>query len=129
MSEKDLNLEWNVGVEDLSTISVDGESLENSDIDEILESSDDWKILDNSGGVTSNTDSLDYEVSGESPNTIDESVFLDSWDSAMARRNVIKDWDNFWTYLRWFFFSAILLLLWVLALALFYSFGIYIKYE
>jgi len=126
MSEKDLNLEWNVGVEDLSTISVDGESLESNDIDEILESSDGW-ILDNSGGVSSSTEDLDYEISGQSHNAIDESVFLESWDNAMARRNVINDWDNFWSYLRWFFFSAILMILWVFALALFYSFDIYIK--
>ena len=123
MPEKDPNLEENVDVSDLSSISLDDESL--SDIDGILDSESSPEVVTTENADTEN---LSYDVSDQGvSNPIDESVFLDSWDSAMARKNVIKDGDNFWAYIRRFFFSATFTLLWVLAIALFYSFSIYIK--
>ena len=122
MPEKDLNLEENVDVSDLSSISLDDESL--NDIDEILDSESKFE----SDTTNSDAENPSYEASDQEVSSpIDESVFLDSWDSAMARKNVIKDDDNFWSYLRRFFFSATLTLLWVLAIALLYSFSTYIK--
>ena len=122
MPEKDLNLEENVDVSDLSSISLDDESL--NDIDEILDSESKLE----SDTTNSDAENPSYEASDQEVSSpIDESVFLDSWDSAMARKNVIKDGDNFWSYLRRFFFSATLTLLWVLAIALLYSFSTYIK--
>ena len=122
MPEKDPNLEWNVDVSDLSSLSLDDESLH--EIDGILDSettSSDVVL------TTPETDNLNFESSDQASSTIDESVFLESWDNAMARVNVIKDGDNFWSYLRWFFFSSLLTLFWLLAIALFYSFSSYIK--
>jgi hypothetical protein len=73
MPEKDLNLEENVDVSDLSSISLDDESL--NDIDEILDSESKLENdTTNSDAENSNYDVSDQEVS--SP--IDESVFLDS---------------------------------------------------
>ena len=120
MAEKDPNLEWNLDVSDLSSISLDDESLENLDIDGVLENPE--SVGDSSSSENLNSQTLDVWSS-----TIDESVFLDTWNITQPRINVVKDQDNFWFYLRCFFFSAVLTLLWLLAIILFYSFRFYIK--
>ena len=120
MPEKDPNLEENVDVSELSSLSLDDETL--NDIDEALGT----ESTDETVGTMNISDVPDFEASDPVSSSIDESVFLDSWDSAMARKNVIKDDDNFWVYLRRFFFSALLTLLGILAIALFYSFNTYL---
>ena len=124
MSEKDLNLEWNIDTNTLSPDSLNEESLEGLDIDEMLETEGSPNLVDN---VVSSTNNVTFETVDEWKNTVDESVFLESWDTTHLQKNVLKDWDNFWNYLRWFFFSTLLTLLWVLAIALFYSFRIYLE--
>ena len=122
MAEKDPNLDWNLDVSDLSSVSLDDESL--NDIDEILDSGTTSETTDTNVTGAGN---LNLESGDQSSTSIDERVFLDSWEGAMSVKNVIKDGDNFWSYLRRFFFSALVTLLWVLAIALFYSFSMYIR--
>lgn len=121
MSEKDLNLEENVDLADLSAISLDDESLEGVDLDAALDNSTEGETADST--LDGNNIKLEAETQWNS--TIDEKVFLDNWDT--INKNVLKDWDKFWVYLRWFFASAIVTLLWLLAIALLYSFSTYIK--
>lgn len=145
MEEKDPNLEW-MGSIDLSSVSLQDESLDNVNIDDVLNNVDSPENTlnaesnisvdtNNNTGTSENADINADALSGienisidEAPtwNAIDQSVFLDSEENVSTRKNVLKDGDNFWSYLRWFFFSAILTLLWVLAIALFYSFSTYI---
>jgi hypothetical protein len=74
MPEKDPNLEENVDVSDLSSISLDDESL--SDIDGILDSESSPEVVTTENADTEN---LSYDVSDQGvSNPIDESVFLDS---------------------------------------------------
>ena len=121
MPEKDLNLEENVDLADLSSISLDDESLEGIDLDAALEDSTGGESLDST--LDGNNIKLEAETQWNS--TIDEKVFLDTWDT--INKNVLKDWDKFWVYLRWFFVSAIVTLLCLLAIVLLYSFSSYIK--
>lgn len=116
MPENDQNLGWNVDVSDLSSISLDDESL--NELDDVLNTDEST----NSTGLDSNNSTS--TSSEQTSSSIDESVFLESWD---IKKNVIKDGENFGSYLRRFFFSAILTLLWLLAIVLFYTFSSYIK--
>lgn len=144
MVETDPNLEW-MGSIDLSSVSLQDESLDNINIDDVLDSVDSQQITPNveenttsdannnlqtdaNGDLNANLSSIDSVSIDAAPvwNPIDESVFLESGENVSTNKNVLKDNDNFWSYLRWFFFSAILTLLWVLAIALFYSFSTYI---
>ena len=122
MPENDKNLGWNIDASDVSPVSLDDISLENLDIDEVLENTETSDIVNSS----SNTDPSDIEAS-EWSSSIDESVFLDSWEGARPVKNVLKDWNNFWSYIRRVFFSAIITLLWLLVIAVLYSFRFYIK--
>ena len=123
MPEKDLNLEENVDLTDLSSISLDDESLDGVDLADVLEDTTTNEAVAEPSASGSND--LKFEEETQGNGTIDEKVFLDTWD--LANRNVLKDWDKFWVYLRWFFFAALVTLFWLLAIALFYSFSVYIK--
>lgn len=111
MADKIPNLEWNIDINDLSSLPLD-------DIDSVLN----WGNVENVTNTVNNTGASPEQVTS----SIDESVFLESWDSIKTRKNVLTDWDDFWKYLRLFFFSLFLILLWLAAIALFYSFNIYI---
>jgi len=58
--------------------------------------------------------------------SIDESVFLDSWEAVKIKSRPVDDTYKFWRYLRLFFFSSLITLFWVLAIVLFFSFNTYI---
>lgn len=124
MSEKDLNLEWNVDIADLSSLGLDEEVLENIDVDDML---DNTTTLENKDETASDTGSLSIETPAHKSNIVDENVFLDSWDNFHSKKNVLNEEDNLWKYLRWFFISSILTLLGVLAIAALYLFSTYIK--
>ncbi len=127
MSKKDLNLEWNVDISDLSSLSLDEDSLENLDIDEVVEGGNptatENKPLDN---LDLNTESQ-TEPESQWSSVVDENVFLDLWDNSQTKKNVLKDGDNFSTYIRWFFISSIVILIGVLAIVAFYLFRKYIN--
>ena len=71
------------------------------------------------------TSKLDLEIENTS-STIDENLFLDSWDNVQVKRTFDEDWGHFGKYLRLFFFASILIILWVGAIVLFYFFDRYI---
>jgi hypothetical protein len=72
MPEKDPNLEENVDVSELSSLSLDDETL--NDIDEALGA----ESTDEAVGTMNISDVPDFEASDPVSNSIDESVFLDS---------------------------------------------------
>jgi hypothetical protein len=79
MSEKDLNLEENLDVSDLSSISLDDDSL--GDIDDILDSETTSESTDttsdSSDGNSLNVGNLNFETP-TTESSIDEKVFLES---------------------------------------------------
>ena len=123
MSEKDLNLEWNVDITDLSSVDLDEESLENLDIDDVL----DTQPLEVSDETFSNTDNLNFELPNQRSGHVGENVFLESWDNFHLKKNVLNDEDNLWKYLRRFFISSILILLGILAATALFLFSTYVK--
>jgi hypothetical protein len=72
MPEKDPNLEENVDVSELSSLSLDDETL--NDIDEALGA----ESTDETVGTMNISDVSDFETSDQVSSSIDESVFLDS---------------------------------------------------
>ena len=131
MSKKDLNLEWNVDISDLSSLSLDEDSLENLDIDEVLEGENptatENKPLDKLDLNTESQTESQTEYQSQWSGVVDENVFLDLWDNSQTKKNVLKDGDNFSTYIRWFFISSIVILIGVLAIVAFYLFRKYIN--
>lgn len=111
MPENDPNLEENVGVSDLSSISLD-----DMGTDDILDS---WNVEET-------TVSEEESSSNLLSNSLNENMFLESWYEEKPVTRTVKDGDNIWSYLRWFFFSWLLTLIWVAALAFIYSFDTYI---
>ena len=111
MPENDPNLEENVGVSDLSSISVD-----DMGTDDILDS---WDVEE---ATVSGEESSSNLLS----NSLNENMFLESWYEEKPVTRTVKEWDNIWSYLRWFFFSWLLTLIWIAALTLIYSFDTYI---
>ena len=126
MAEKDPNLEWNVDVSDLSSISLDDESLEDIDIENSMDGAINTESQWNTDTEVSTINSVDNMLEW-STNTISENVFLEGWDDDNIRTQVIDKWDSLWSYLRRIFFSWVLALLWVLVIVLIYSFDLYIK--
>lgn len=124
MSEKDLNLEWNVDIEDLSSLDLDGESLEGFDVDDVL---DGPISSENENNIVASTDDLISESSTQKSNIIDETTFLESWNNIQIKKNVLKDGDNLWKYLRRFYISSVLILLGILVIVVLYLFSTYIK--
>lgn len=120
MAEKDPNLEWNVDIADLSSLSIDDVSLENLGID----STDTNNSAD---GSSQNTGTLEDNPLEQWGNTINENVFLDSSEDTTIKIQVTDKGDNLWKYLRIIFFSWTVAILWVLAIALIYSFSLYIQ--
>ena len=119
------NLEqWSVAIEswmpsvDLSSASVQEESAWNVSIDDLVNAEPD--MLD-----ASKLAWIDME-SQEPSKALDESVFLDSWEDARIKTRPWDDTENFWKYLRRFFISSVITLIWVLAIVGLFSFNNYI---
>ena len=76
-------------------------------------------------------DPLKLEEFGTTDNawpSIDETLFLDKeQNSSIKMKYVDEDTENFWKYLRAFFFSSLVILLWLLAIIWLYSFNKYIS--
>ena len=123
MTEKDLSLEWNVDISDLSALGIDESSLESIDIDEVLEGK--WRTGNDE--IDSSITNPEFDLAQQKSSVVDKNVFLDSWDNLQQGKNILKDEDNLWKYLRRFFISSILILLGVVAIAALYLFSTYIK--
>lgn len=84
-----------------------------------------WQSLDSDWTFdASQLNSVNLNETGNQT-SIDESVFLNSWDNEAKIRT--DEMSSIWKYLRWFFFSTIVSLIWVLALVLLFSFNTYIN--
>ena len=112
MVEKDPNLEWNVDVSDLSSLSLD-------DMEETIDSWEEDVALDVDN--KSNANLLESQLN--------DNVFLESEEWIKTKVYTEKEWDSLWSYLRRFFFSWFLSLLWILAIVLAYSFDSHDRVE
>ena len=154
MPENEQNLEGMVGNVDLSAvepapsaeaISEQSMPLDDSvnwslewwnppvDLSSVSLQSDMWESVQRDGISSSDSENFDasklMEMGDEESNTgapIDESVFLDSGDTTRIKSRPVDDMENFWKYLRWFFFSSLVTVLWVIAIVIFFSFNTYI---
>ena len=132
MPENNKNLEWIVDNIDLSSVSL--QDLENGNISSGNEQQpqtqsnvEEVKDLP----VVNITDS-EIENIIDSPeetiaSSIDETMFLDSWDNVQNKGTTLDEWENFWKYIRQFFFSTVLLLIWIIAVAIIFLFDGYIS--
>ena len=111
MPENDPTLEW-LGSVDLSSVSLDDVDLDDT--------TNMWE-------ETATTGAEGWTDANLLSDTLNENVFLDSWDDGNTKKHSSSEWDSLGSYLRWFFLSWLLAIIWVLAIALIYSFGLYIS--
>ena len=140
MSEKDQNLEWVVGTVDLSSVDIssmwdpetsevqNSQSLENNPDQQPNDDTDSNQFSDIDVWLdTVKLDDINSATWSEASNiNIDENLFLESGENLRIKTRSVDDTEKFGKYLRWFFFSSILTLLWVLWIVLLYSFNTYI---
>ena len=131
MPENEQNVEWTVGTVDLSAVSLQNEASDVGVADSAA------NAMDTSGtlwGVENvelsqvDINNINFDTWEQTGSTIDESVFLDSWDNARIVTNPVDNEEHFWRYLRWFFFSSLVTILGVLGIVLLYSFNNYITW-
>ena len=140
MPKNDKNLEWVVESIDLSSVSLqdlesDSVNIETNSSNEVTTPSNEIVTPSNierqSEKITENTtynDEVQESVIDpieENMQTIDESVFLDSWEK-IQEKTQIDEWENFWKYLRRFFISTLFILLWIIAIVFIFLFDNYI---
>ena len=131
MPENEQNVEWTVGTVDLSAVSLQNEASDVGVADSAA------NAMDTSGtlwGVENvelsqvDINNINFDTWEQTASTIDESVFLDSWDNTRIVTNPVDNEEHFWRYLRWFFFSSLVTILGVLGIVLLYSFNNYITW-
>jgi len=140
MPKNDKNLEWVVESIDLSSVSLqdlesDSVNIETNSSNEVITPSNEVVTPSNierqPEKITENTtynDEVQESVIDpieENMQTIDESVFLDSWEK-IQEKTQIDEWENFWKYLRRFFISTLFILLWIIAIVFIFLFDNYI---
>lgn len=87
----------------------------------------DWVSVDAGIGEI-NPEKLDLWIQNAEENSgsvVDESLFAESWDNAV-KSHTTNGWGRFGKYLRLFFFSSLLIILWVASIVLMYLFDRYI---
>ena len=114
MAENDQNLDNILDIWDLSSLSLDDESL--NDIENI-------ENVDNTASGIESSDAANDVM--QTASAINQNVFLDSEDGG-DKKNDVSDTDDFWFYLRWFYISAFVILIWVLVIAGLFLFNTYI---
>lgn len=78
--------------------------------------------------TTANFDEMDFNAISEWSSSIDSNVFLDYWDDAkIVSRPTTDDSENFWKYLRIFFWASVIATLWIIAFVMLYSFNTFIS--
>lgn len=113
MPENDQILGWNMDNTDLSSIS-----LEDVDIDDVLDS---WDGVSTDVNLGSSIDASSWL------NSINENMFLEWWEAEKSKTvHISSESDSIGSYLRRFFFSWLLSLIWILAILGIYSFDTYI---
>ena len=129
MPENEQNLEETVGTVDLSAVSLEAEP--SNGVDAVVTATNDSEVINSVESVEfsqPDMSNIDFNTWEPVASSIDESVFLDTWDAARINTSS-SDWEeHFWKYLRWFFFSSILIIIWILGLVLLYTFNNYITW-
>ena len=131
MPENEQNLGGTVGTVDLSAVSLQNESTDTVVTDNALSSvnsSSTLEWVENINIEQVSIDNIDIGNWEQTSSSIDESVFLDSWDNIKVNSSATDDTEHFWRYLRWFFFSSLVTILWILGIVLLYSFNNYITW-
>jgi len=132
MPENNKNLEWIVDNIDLSSVSL--QDLENGNISSSNEQQpqtqsnvEEVKDLPIVNITDNEIENIIDSPEGTIASSIDETMFLDSWDNVQNRGTTLDEWENFWKYIRQFFFSTVLLLIWIIAVAIIFLFDGYIS--
>ena len=130
MPENEQNVEGTVGTVDLSAVSLQNEPSDTVATDNVLNTVNDTTVLSGMENISIdqiNIDDIDMSGWGQT-STIDESVFLDSWDNVKVNSSATDDTEHFWKYLRLFFNSSLVTIIWILGIVLLYSFNNYITW-
>ena len=130
MPENEQNVEETVGTVDLSAVSLENETPVVSNVD-TANTINDVDVLNGAENVSVEQwgiSDIDFSVWEPVASTIDESVFLDTWENVRMTSSATDDTEHFWKYLRYFFFSSIVTIIWILWLVLLYSFNNYISW-
>ena len=131
MPENEQNLEETVGTVDLSAVSLQTESSDGASADTTVGVTNDPVVINSVENVElsqPDMSNIDFDAWEQVTSSIDESVFLDSWEAPKISSRSTDDGERFWKYLRWFFFSSMITILWILGLVLLYSFNNYITW-
>lgn len=130
MPENEQNVEETVGTVDLSAVSLENETPVVSNVD-AANTINDVDVLNGAENVSVEQwgiSDIDFSVWEPVASTIDESVFLDTWENVRMTSSATDDTEHFWKYLRYFFLSSIVTIIWILWLVLLYSFNNYISW-
>lgn len=131
MPENEQNLEETVGTVDLSAVSLQPESSDGVNASNVVTATNESEVINSVGNVEfgqPNMSDIDFNTWEPVASSIDESVFLDTWDAPKISQSSSDDVEHFWKYLRWFFFSSIMTVIGILGLVLLYSFNNYITW-
>lgn len=131
MPENEQNLEETVGTVDLSAVSLQPESSDGMNADNVVTATNNlWTInsVDNVEFSQPDMSNIDFDTGEQTSSTIDESVFLDTWDMAKITSSSSDSEEHFWKYLRLFFFSSFVTIIWIIWIVLVYSFNNYITW-
>ena len=131
MPENEQNLEETVGTVDLSAVSLQPESSDGVNASNVVTATNESEVINSVGNVEfgqPNMSDIDFNTWEPVASSIDESVFLDTWDAPKVSQSSSDDVEHFWKYLRWFFFSSIVTVIGILGLVLLYSFNNYITW-
>ena len=131
MPENEQNLEETVSTVDLSAVSLQSESSDGVNSNDVVNATNDSEVINSVENVEfsqPDMNNIDFDTWEQAASSIDESVFLDVWEATRVSAISADDTEHFWKYLRLFFFSSIITIIWILGLVLLYSFDNYITW-
>lgn len=112
----------NMWYQDVDLSNVEYQNIDNQNTDNTT-----WDTLSSNWNIDMvNFDNLEFDTA-PTWSTIDNSVFLDSWDdNSKITAHPTGDTDWFGKYLRLFFWASVIATIWIIALILIYSFNTFI---
>ena len=117
----------NMGYQNVEYQDTLSNPLENGYVDNLNTNDTTWSTFDSTVNIESvNFDNLSFD-SAPTWSTIDNSVFLDSWDDSKIVNHNTWDNEKFWKYLRLFFWASVIATIWVIAFLLLFSFNTFIN--
>lgn len=130
MPKNDKNLEWIVDNIDLSSVSLQDLENGNIDVNSVEQPQVQWnevEVTETPAVIDNIPENVIDTLEEASVSTIDETMFLDSWDNTQKKNTTVDEWENFWKYIRQFFLSTVLLLIWIVAIAIIFLLDGYIS--